>query len=307
MPEPLTPLMRRCARYSGCYAATCFRGRGQDAMRFAAVVDAVKTASFAALQLAVKDRRLARAYWSESVRRYHEMRGSGLPGRDPLEYIYQREWGRRSPNDRIQLPMPMPAGGGTRLDELAILASVARTLQPSVVFEIGTFAGRTTSVFILNAPNARVFSVDLPPEASAESLAAEGYLGTDVALVRQRQVGAFLRKTGLADRYTQILCDSRVLDASRHAASVELAFIDGAHTVEYVRNDTEKVAAMMAERGLVFWHDYGGVGRFRDLTTFLEMLARRIDVYRVPGTTLAWTPGQQLRTLMQRAAVSTTT
>jgi hypothetical protein len=272
-------------------------------MTFSAMIDAVMTASFAVLQLAVKDRRLARAYWSESMRRSHEMRGSGLAARDPLEYIYQRGWGHRSPDDRIQLPMQsLRGGGGTQVDELAILAAVACALQPSAVFEIGTFFGRTTSVFILNAPNARVFSVDLPLDTRPESLSGTGYLDTDVVLVTRRRVGALLHDVGLAGQYTQILCDSRTLDPSGHAASVELAFIDGAHTAEYVRNDTEKVAAMMAERGLVFWHDYGGVGRFGDLTAYLEMLARRIDVYRVPGTTLAWAPGQQLRSLLQRVA-----
>jgi predicted O-methyltransferase YrrM len=271
-------------------------------MTFSAILDAVKTASFAALRLAVKDRRLARAYWSESVRRYRELRGSGLPARDPLEYIYQRGWGRRSPDDRIQLPLqPLRGGGGTRVDELAVLASVTCALRPSAVFEIGTFVGRTTSVFILNAPGARVFSVDLPLDTRPEALAGDGYLETDVALVTRRRVGAFLHDAGLADRYTQILCDSRALDPSQHLGSVELAFIDGAHTAEYVRNDTEKVAAMMAERGLVFWHDYGGIGRFRDLTAYLEMLARRIEIYRVPDTTLAWAPGHQLRTLLRAA------
>ena len=52
-------------------------------------------------------------------------------------------------------------------------------------------------------------------------------------------------------------------DPEPHASSVDLAFIDGAHTDDYVRNDTEKIARMMRPGGLVFWHDYGGKGRFR--------------------------------------------
>jgi methyltransferase family protein len=269
-------------------------------MNFDGIVDAVKTASFGAVRLAVKDRQLAREYWSETVRRYNELNGSGLPPGDPVEYIYTRGWAARSPGDRVQLPMALDTAGGTRLDELVVLASVARSLQPVKVFEIGTFMGRTTSVFILNAPDARVYSVDLPPDAGSDGLRGKGYIDTDARLVDRRRVGSFLIEAGLGDRYTQLLCDSRNLDPSPHAASVELAFIDGAHALEYVRSDTEKMATMMADRGLVFWHDYGGKGRFHDLTTYLEGLAGRIDIYGVRGTTLAWAPGRQLRMLFGR-------
>jgi hypothetical protein len=52
---------------------------------------------------------------------------------------------------------------------------------------------------------------------------------------------------------------------------------------------------MMADRGLVLWHDYGGKGKFRDLTQYLERLGRQIPVYRIPGTSLAWAEGAALR------------
>jgi hypothetical protein len=78
---------------------------------------------------------------------------------------------------------------------------------------------------------------------------------------------------------------------------VELGFIDGAHTLRYVTNDTLKMATMMSDRGLVFWHDYGGKGSFRELTEYLDQIARRIAVYRVANTTLAWSPGSEVRKL----------
>lgn len=59
-----------------------------------------------------------------------------------------------------------------------------------------------------------------------------------------------------------------------------------------------KMAVMVADRGLVFWHDYGGKVRFRHLTAYLDALAGRIPIYRVPSTTLAWTSGDQLHTLV---------
>ena len=92
--------------------------------------------------------------------------------------------------------------------------------------------------------------------------------------------------------------DSLDFDPRPYAGAVELGFIDGAHTLECVENDTRKMAIMMADRGLVFWHDYGGKGRFRDLTEYLDRLSQKILVYRVVGTTLAWSPASEVRKLV---------
>jgi len=66
----------------------------------------------------------------------------------------------------------------------------------------------------------------------------------------------------------------------------------------HVENDTRKMAIMLAERGLVFWHDYGGRGSFRGLTEYLEELSRRISLYHVINTTLAWAPASELRKIV---------
>jgi len=106
---------------------------------------------------------------------------------------------------------------------------------------------------------------------------------------------------GLESRYQQVLCDSLRFDPAPHRGSVELAFIDGAHSLPCVRNDTLKMAVMAAERGLVFWHDYGGRGRFAPLTGYLESLASRIPLYPIPGTSLAWAAAPDLRRLAETA------
>ncbi len=266
-------------------------------MQLAALIDAVKGANLNGVLLAFKNRQLAREYWSQHIQHYSELMGQGLQARSPVNYIYKQGWAKASMDDRVHMPVALHTGGGTRLDELLVLATVTRVLQPSSVFEIGTFNGRTTSVFVLNtAPGARVISLDLPPEYDADR-PASAYLPTDVELVKQRKVGSFLQELGLADRYQQLFADSLAFDPSPYARSIELGFIDGAHTLPYVTNDTEKMAAMMCDRGLVFWHDYGGKGEFRALTRYLDDLSKKIAVYRVAGTSLAWSPASALRAL----------
>jgi hypothetical protein len=266
-------------------------------MRLNTLIDAMKGANLNGVLLALKDRQLAREYWSQNVQRYSELMGHGLRAKNPVNYIYKQGWAKPSADERVHMPVALHTGGGTRLDELLVLATVARVLQPKRVFEIGTFNGRTTSVFVLNvAPHASVVSLDLPPAVDPERPGA-AYLATDVELVRQRKVGSFLYELGLGERYQQLFGDSIAFDPSPYAASVELGFIDGAHTLRYVKNDTEKMAAMVSDRGLVFWHDYGGRGQFRELTEYLDGLSRQITVYRVANTSLAWCAASDLRQL----------
>jgi len=124
--------------------------------------------------------------------------------------------------------------------------------------------------------------------------------GNHVDLVQRRKVGSFVHQLGIGDRYEQLYGDSRTFDATPYAGTIELGFIDGAHTRPYVENDTLKMAIMMADRGLVFWHDYGGRGDFRALTAYLDDLASQIRIFRVPNTTLAWAPASELRKLTAR-------
>ncbi len=161
------------------------------------------------------------------------------------------------------------------------------------MFEIGTFLGQTTSLLIVNAPvDAEVFSLDLPENTHVNTPA---YIDTDIELVERRHLARIVHELGLTARYTQLLGDSLAFDPSPFANSINLGLIDGAHALPYVKNDTEKMARMIVPDGIVFWHDYGGAGRFGDLTRYLEALARRIPVYRVPNTSLAWTSGDALR------------
>lgn len=258
------------------------------------LIDTLRCANYATARLAVRNVDAARGYCSASVQRYRELMGWGLARRNPLDFLCVDMALEPPPSACCEIPILRREAGGTTPAEAVALASAARVLRPRRIFEIGTFVGKTTSLFILNAPDAEVLSLDLPEGAS---VARGDYIDTDVELVKQRRLGSIARQLGLADRYQQLLCDSMAFDPAPYADSVELGFIDGAHALPYVKNDTEKMAIMMSGRGLVFWHDYGGAGRFRGLSEYLHALARRIPIFRVPNTSLAWTSAAALRSV----------
>lgn len=258
------------------------------------IITALSGLNWCGLKLALRRSPDFRAYLSETLRRYDEYAGKGLPPKDPVTWLGAELGAEADAGERLNLPARVTDGGGTSLGELTTLAAVTRLLQPKRVFEIGTFNGRTTSVFLMNTPaDALVHSLDLPPEPGK----AADMIDSDVYLIGRRRLAAYVFEYQLEDRFRQVLCDSMKFDPEPYRDSIELGFVDGAHAQAYVKNDTEKMAAMMSERGLVFWHDYGGKGRFRPLTEYLEELGRRIEMYRVPGTTLAWTTAREIRKL----------
>ena len=269
-------------------------------MLWSELVGALKAGNFCALRLALDAPNKVRTYISDCLRRYDELAEVGLPHRFPVRYVCEQGWGTTDPDERIVLPSRLGGGGGTHLQELASLAVVTGVLKPKKVFEIGTFTGLTTCIFVFNAPpGATIITLDLPPDSPLENVRDSNYLPSDVQLVQEREAGRFIREFGLQDRCQQIYCDSLQFDHSPHRRSVELGFIDGAHDLLHVRNDTRKMAEMMADRGLVFWHDYGGKGGFRPLANYLEILAKRIPVFRIIGSSLAWASGADLRSLFE--------
>jgi predicted O-methyltransferase YrrM len=217
---------------------------------------------------------------------------------NPITFLERERWGTDDRCSTFELPTHLSDGGGTQIEELVYLAAVTRRLQPRRIFEIGTYSGRTTAVFVMNATGAEVITLDLPPDNEPPS---SGYIATDLDLIETRALASFARSLGLGDRFHQILCDSMSFDPEPYRGSVELAFIDGAHSLPHVKNDTEKVAVMVADRSLVFWHDYGGKGSFRALTEYLEELGQAAKIYRIPGTSLAWATGAELRQALNGA------
>jgi hypothetical protein len=277
-------------------------------MKWAEFRDGVASVNLLALRLALSDRDAARSYLSSCLRLYDELRGLGLKAMDPVPYLYEQGWATSATDARTVFPACLGDDGGTRLDELLILATVTKVLSPTNVFEIGTYNGRTTAILALNAPaSGTVFTLDLPPNTSVDDSRATEYIDTDLQLVKRRGGSNFIAELKLEDRCKQLYGDSMQFDPTPYQGSIELGFIDGAHALPYVRNDTIKMATMMADRGLVFWHDYGGKGRFRGLAEYLETLCREVPIYRVLGTTLAWAPASSLRRLKDQIPIADNT
>src|ERR1700744_5653949 len=99
-----------------------------------------------------------------------------------------------------------------------------------------------------NAPQAQLFTVNIPPE---EIVAGEGGRLTTVAIEKER-IGHIYRERGCKN-VTQIYANT--LHWQPDIGTIDVAFVDGCHDTEFVISDTARIVPHMRKGGFVLWHD----------------------------------------------------
>lgn len=137
-------------------------------------------------------------------------------------------------------------------NELMVLATICRLLQPRQVFEFGTFTGASTLAIAANShPDVQVHTLDIPPQDRKSHRTGMGN-----GIPFDFEIGEVFRQTRYEERIQIHLQDARLLDTEPFANQMDLVFIDADHTYEFVRNDTEKALRMLKPGGCILWHDY---------------------------------------------------
>jgi predicted O-methyltransferase YrrM len=169
--------------------------------------------------------------------------------------------------------------------EAYVLSLITAWLKPNRVFEIGTASGQGTVLIARQAPDAHIDSLDLGNEQPSLGTQRGQPPWQDVA-----SIGRAYRQAGRERQVTQHFADSARFDYSPYAGKIDLAFIDGAHTFDYVRSDSRHALEMVRPGGVVVWDDctYASPGVARAL---LSLRREGVPIHRVTGTRLAMTPG----------------
>jgi len=154
----------------------------------------------------------------------------------------------------IHLERSLPRSrGNLTTDELAAMTLICQCLKPSVVFEFGTFNGRTTLNLAANTPaDAKIYTLDLADPAS--TLHTMDHVDTELHL--SNESGSYFRNTPASSKIEQLWGDSALFDETALCGKVDLILVDAAHSYEYVRSDTTKALAMLRPGGVILWHDY---------------------------------------------------
>lgn len=166
--------------------------------------------------------------------------------------------------------------------ECAALAALANLVSATQIFEFGTYKGVSTTQLALNVgENGRIFTLDLPEDHPAYSLPIPRPEERKIAAEGQKGI---LIPRDLRDRVTFLQSDSATFDEEPYLGSMDLVFVDGAHSYEYVKSDTEKGWRMLRPGGVIAWHDC--VASHRDVVRFIKN--GDFDAKLVAGTSLAY-------------------
>jgi hypothetical protein len=170
--------------------------------------------------------------------------------------------------------------------DLVSMCMLCQILKPKVIFEIGTYRGAGALHWAGNAPEAEVYTLDLPPAAAPSLAVTEG----DSAHIKVHAETANMEFEGKpeARRIHCLYGDTASFDFSPFAGKVDLFFIDGSHSYEYVRNDTLKAYPCCKPGSVIAWHDYGRLG-FNGVSKWLhELRGQGKEIYRIPGGSVAY-------------------
>jgi len=168
---------------------------------------------------------------------------------------------------------------------IALLA-LADLENPSVVLEIGTFCGHTTRLLAQTLPMATIHTVDLPLDYVVGSDSKDSLRKDDFHLITQRAVGKEFNDQPEAGRIRQHLVDTAQTDFA-FAKGASFFFIDGSHTYDYVKSDSEKCFDLCQGKGVFVWHDcdlnHAGVASFLS-----EWKSNGREIVRIKGTSIAY-------------------
>lgn len=185
---------------------------------------------------------------------------------------------------------PVEIGSITLVDQITLL-SLIEMVAPERILEIGTYQGYTTRLFASNSSAKEILSIDLPPlelgmtdALDNQKVLMDGEYNDEYLRSVQNVTGAkYLKDLSNCDkdRVKLIKCDSTKINYGESVGPIQFAFIDGGHSYDIVKKDTENVLSQI-KSGVIVWHDYSSTIH-SDVTTFLGEYSCKNQIFYVQG------------------------
>lgn len=191
------------------------------------------------------------------------------------------------PSVDVHIMEPVAVEGNVTLLELMIITQLTRQSGALNCFEIGTFDGRTALNIAANCgADGKVYTLDLPQAKLGDTGLA--IAKDDIPYIAKDTSGGRFQATPYKHKIEQLYGDSASFDYSPYTGRMDLVFVDGAHSCEYVLNDSWRALELLRERkGIILWHDYD---QKKGVTDCLNRLYREETGFRglrhIEGTAL---------------------
>jgi len=170
----------------------------------------------------------------------------------------------------IQLPVyyPLLASEDTPLTDMLFLLNLAKGRNARRILEVGTYRARTACALHLNCPQAEIVSYDIQVLDSPYRR----------ALVNARNVQ--LRHSSFSGSAGPL----------RREPPFDFIFVDGSHRLEDVIADSRLALELLAQNGIIIWHDYRPNDYRNDglrVPEGLEVIRKTVPVFAVRHTMCA--------------------
>lgn len=189
--------------------------------------------------------------------------------------------------------------GSIRSIEAAVIVSLLRLLNPSLLLEIGTFKGFTTSLLAMNSnSSAQVYSIDLPKDAQSKvsidlnEVLADGKMN-DLYLIEQqfRDEASYIKllDSTWSDKVRLIKADSTKIDFCEHLGvgkKFDFVFVDGGHDFHTAYSDSIQALSSIGENSIVLWHDFES-SLHSEVSKAIAKIATKHRIHAITGTSFA--------------------
>lgn len=189
-------------------------------------------------------------------------------GKLDLPWVYPEKLCSASGSILFPVQYPLHAGEDAPLVDMLFLLNLAKGRKARRILEVGTYRARTTYAFYLNCPESEITSYDIQNLSSKYR---------DM-LMREPRVSLRLESFQEAE------------EKLKREKQYDFIFIDGSHKVDDVVRDSLLAFKIVANGGVIIWHDYRTNGYFTPLLRVPEGLKRlpaKYKIYGVQGTTCA--------------------
>jgi hypothetical protein len=165
-----------------------------------------------------------------------------------------------------------------------LLATIVSALRPKKIFETGTFRGVGTLTMALNAPDADIYTLDLPEQYTETEVETLSHGDKEWVRLSRTSTGFAFLGHPAAERIHQLRGSSLTFTPPGFLSDTDLCFIDGGHSYECIKADTEIALKILSPNGVIVWDDYtwfvDGVGKY------LTELRSSLPLYRIAGSHL---------------------
>ena len=186
----------------------------------------------------------------------------------------------------IKLTVQSHEDGMLHVNEAHVLLSLIVLENPKEVLEIGTYMGHTTRAMAENLNGSVIHTIDLPLDFSTSQTSNNTPKKDDFHLINRRIVGREFKGRNCEKRIVQHFGDTATMDFKK-IGQPTFFFIDGSHTYDYCKQDSEKCLAVCPSGGIFLWHDCDEW--HPDVVRFIhEWRAAGKDIKRIKGTYLAY-------------------